>query len=141
MTEFQAGWESNKEKLLCFVLLNDAIAQRLVPGAAPAYWRAFIVQNRETGQILARMRFKQPDGSRNWTEIVPTIQNDQTLQDIRCKLEDVFRIATSVFGIYPDNAIKCFYPPDDNGDPGKTLIWLEQRDLVEITRIEPKGDK
>jgi hypothetical protein len=129
-------WNSNKEKLLCFMLLDDSVVQDIiVPGAKPAYWRAFIVQNRETGIISCKYRFKQQD-STNWYQIIPAEQNVNTAQDLREKMETVFRLACCVFGAYPDKVIQCFFPPDDGGDGAKTIIWLEMQDLVELTKVE-----
>ncbi len=146
MPEERACWNADTEKLLCLMVLNDDIVQRmLLPGAPPAYWRAFIVQNRSSGLIYCKFRFKQHD-SRNWYQITPTIQNDQTVQELRRKMEATFRLAVDIAGGDADKAIECFFPPDDNGDYGKTLIWLEMQDLIEI-RIEgqaqpkrPKGE-
>lgn len=135
-------WNTQKEKLLCLMVLDDAIAQKMLPGIEPAFWRGFIVQDRQTGSIFAKFRFRYKEHS-NWAEIVPTVQNDNTLQDLRFKLELTFRLAADIFStangvvVDIDKVMACFYPPDDDGDPGKTLIWLEMRDLIGITRVEP----
>lgn len=136
----EACWNIRKEKLLCHMLLDDGIAQRVVPGAAPAYWRAFIVQDRETGIISAKFRFRKPNGDRDWHEIIPALQNDQTVQRLRRSLEAVLRTGLLlVQGINPEHAIKSFYPPDDGGDPNRTIIWLEQQDLIEEKPLDGGG--
>jgi hypothetical protein len=29
-------------------------------------------------------------------------------------------------------------PPDDGGDPAKTLLWMKEQDLIEITAVEER---
>jgi hypothetical protein len=133
-------WNSNEERLLCMMLLDDGIAPRLSVRAGPAFWRCFIVQNRKTGIIYAkyRFRYKDPEEDR-WYHIVPATQDANTLQGTREKIEATYRLAVSIAGEAPENAIQCFYPPDDGGDHMKTIIWLEQQDLIEI-KVEPLKD-
>jgi hypothetical protein len=117
------------------MVLDDGVVQDvIVPGAKPAFWRAFIVQNRETGIVSCKYRFKQIDAT-NWYEITPKEQNANTVKVLREKVETVFRLASGAFGADPNKAIQCFYPPDDGGDGAKTIIWLEMQDLAEITKV------
>lgn len=141
MTVTDIGWNTQKEKLLCLMVLDDEIAQKMMPGAASAFWRGFIVQDRQTGTIFAKFRFRYKDHS-NWAEIVPPVQDENTMKDLRFKLELTVRLASDIFStangvvIDIDKVIVCFYPPDDGGDPVKTVAWLEMRDLIKITRVE-----
>jgi hypothetical protein len=136
MAEAVPYWNSNEEKLLCLMVLDDGAVERMLgPGIAAAYWRGFIVQNRETGVIYCKSRFKHANGDRNWYQVTPEIQNASTMQDLREKFEATFRLAIDITGGDAEKAILCFYPPDDYGDGAKTIIWLEQQDLIEI-RVE-----
>ena len=130
------------------MLLDDSFAQKLSVKAAPAFWRAFIVQNRKTGIISAKMRWNYIGKGRSWIEVEPSSQGnpEQMLEHLRCSLEDIIKTALIVFGVDQhdaENAIHCFYPPDDGGDPAKTIIWLEQHDLIEVRaeKIEPESEK
>ena len=50
-------------------------------------------------------------------------------------------LATKICSGDSARAIECFYPPDDGGDGLKTIIWLEQKDLIELKEVRPeKGD-
>jgi hypothetical protein len=131
------SWLIDKEKLLCFLLVDDQYAQTLSYTAGSAFFRAFIVQDRETGLIKAKFRFKYASGDRNWFQIEPKEQNKDTATRLRCSLEDVLREGAVHFGLtLPLDGVQCFYPPDDGGDPAKTVIWLEQQDLIEIVGVE-----
>lgn len=136
-THEEPSWIANKEKLLCLIVLDDGIVQKMMPGAPPAFCRAFIVQNRDTGLIYCKYRFKHADG-RNWYRIVPEEQNADTVEVLRRGFEITFKTATAMAGGDYENAFQCFYPPDDKGDPGKTIIWLEQKDLIEISVESPR---
>ncbi len=52
------------------------------------------------------------------------------VEHLRCALEDVINMASSMYGL--SRKVESFYPPDDGGDFGKTIIWLEQRDLITV---------
>ena len=138
MPESEPYVNTAKEKLLCLMVLHDDIAQQMFPGVEPAFWRGFIVQNRETGKVFAKMRFKYPDHT-NWAEIVPKEQNDnpvKTMEYLRARMVLTFTVVTGILGGDAAHAIQCFFPPDDGGDGCKTLIWLEMQDLVEITEVK-----
>lgn len=143
------SWNANEEKLLCLMVLNDDLADKLSCIAGPAFFRAFIVQNRKTGKIIAKMRWNYITKGKSWTYLEPKEQGqpEQLSEHLRCSIQDILTTAASVIGNLSqketEDAIHCFYPPDDGGDPGKVIIWLEQQDLVEIVgveRIEPEGE-
>jgi hypothetical protein len=52
------GWMSNEEKLLALIVPDDEVASRLTDCGGEGFFRAFIVQNRATGQIMMRHRFR-----------------------------------------------------------------------------------
>lgn len=130
-------FDLNKEKLRCLIYLDDSLAGRLSCTAGSMYWCAFILENRTTHQVSAQFRFKYVGGEKNWFQIHPKEQTnpEAVIADLRCNLEGVIKIALQVFGVETEaieNAIRCYYPPDDEGDPSRTLLWLDQQDLVEI---------
>lgn len=142
------SWLTDEEKLLCHMVLDDSLGPRVSAIAEGAFFRAFIVQNRKTGEITAKMRwsYKEPIG-KSWVEIKPTDQTDppkMAVERLRCGIENVLKIALTAFGVGPkkvENAIHSFYPPDDGGDPQKTILWLEERDLIEVTEVEIEPEK
>jgi hypothetical protein len=133
---FAMSWNANTEKLLCLVLLDDKYAPRLSDRAGQAFARAFIVEDRASGEIrmMFRFRYKDPD-ERSWYEARPDQKKGiEAVEFLRHAIQDVWVTATAMLGgrRLPDDAVKAFYPPDDGGDPGRTIIWLEMQDLVEI---------
>jgi hypothetical protein len=142
------SWLTDEEKLLCHMVLDDSLGPQVSDIAEGAFFRAFIVQNRKTGLISAKMRwsYKKPKG-KSWVELKPTDQNQNdpymTVEYLRCGIENVLKTALTAFGINPQkvaNAVHCYYPPDDGGDASKTIIWLEERDLIEIERVDIEYD-
>jgi hypothetical protein len=143
----EAGWVSSEEKLLCHFLLDDGVAHRLNLCDRPvAFLRGFIVQDRKTGKITCKYRFHQPDG-KSWYHIEATNAEDNNLAYFMDRLKPGLTMATKVFAIGAkkvtpeqsamlDGAIHFFYPPDDGGDPDKTLQWLIEKDLVEIKGVK-----
>lgn len=131
-------FDLTKEKMRCLMVLDDVVAGKLSCTAGPAYWRAFIMEDRTTHLVHAEFRFKYDSGKRDWFRNQPKEQTspDAVTEELRCGLEDMMKKGFEVFGVdaeAAENAIRCYYPPDDGGDPAKTLIWLDQQDLVEIT--------
>jgi hypothetical protein len=45
----RVGFDLSKQKLHCLIALNDALAPKLSNKAGGAFFRAFVVENRETG--------------------------------------------------------------------------------------------
>ncbi len=138
------SWEPDKEKLLCLVVLDDDLAQRLSVGASDAFFRAFIVKNRETNEITMKFRFSYLTGERSWYEVAAKSE----IADPRAYLEGAIRkilmLGLQAFAPevrVPDEAVSLFRPPDDEGDPFKTIEWLHERDLIEVKAIEgPLGN-
>jgi hypothetical protein len=128
---------AEKEKLLCFMLLDDGFAKQISVAADDAFWRGFIVQDRATGLVSMKFRFKYKNGNRNWYNVNPKHQHGQeTVELLRNSLEDVLCEALKIHGLSSEqvrNAVQCFYPPDDGGDFMATATWLAERDLVEIS--------
>ena len=68
-----AGWNANEEKLLALIVLSDDLAKRLSDRAGEAFFRAFIVQDRATGEIRMNFRFRYRDGD-SWFHVSPKAQ-------------------------------------------------------------------
>jgi hypothetical protein len=137
MTEnHPVGWNSPEEKLLSHIVLDDNIALRFSDRAGPAFFRGFIVQNRQTGQIQLNMRYRYVD-RRSWYQITSPLPN-ATVQDqvaeLKAGIKFVLETAAEKMGIKIDHDIVLYFdPPDDGGYPNRTIMWLEERDLIEFT--------
>jgi len=136
------------EKLLCMLALSDTIADKLgMP--ADAFWRGFVVQDRQSGEIRARHRFKYSDTKKNWHEIRSSskgkaLSKEELVDSLKHGLSIVMAFAAVHFEVNLDELdgeiVQEFYPPDDNGDVQATLDWLVQQDLVEIKAVMKVGD-
>jgi hypothetical protein len=131
----EPGWDGNAEKLRCLMVLDDGIAELLSHRAGQAFFRAFIVEDRASGEMRMkfRWRYKDPD-DRSWCQATTDKRGDEAVEFFRSAIEKVLRTAASTLGLSIGvNGIKGFFPPDDGGDCASTLIWLEMRDLIEIS--------
>lgn len=133
----EPGWNANDEKLRCLIVLDDGVAELLSHRAGQAFFRAFIVEDRVTGKVRLKFRFRYKDPEqRNWFKATTDKRGDEAVEHFRSGVDEVLRTATSMLTVPLDaNGVTAFFPPDDGGDVGSTLIWLEMRDLIEITEI------
>jgi hypothetical protein len=133
------SWNANEEKLLCHIVLDDSLAPLLSSDAGPAFFRAFIVEDRKSGEVRLKFRFRYKSTPRSWFRIAAqNLRGTEAVEDFRAGIEFMLTEAARKLGRpFPEGAIKCYYPPDDMGDVGRTIIWLEMQDLVEIDHIEP----
>ena len=130
-------WDTSSEKLRCHIVLDDDAAQQLSPRAGPAFFRAFIVEDRVTHQIAMkfRWRYRDPD-ERQWYFISTDKPDKEGVEDFVRGIEEVLRTAASLVHIeLRADQITAYYPPDDGGDTTKTIIWLEMQDLIEISEV------
>jgi hypothetical protein len=131
------GWNANEEKLLALVVLDDARAARLNAkhGAkhGEAFFRAFIVQHRRTGAVEMRFRFRYRDRD-VWYKAGPASDAATTLAEYLDGIQHALREAAEWMGetLEPGD-ITPFYPPDDEGDWERTIGWLQERDLIQVT--------
>jgi hypothetical protein len=134
-------WDANKEKLRCLLILHDSFAPLLSVRAGAAFFRAFIVEDRQTGDVSMKARWKYRDPEeRNWIQAKTKNRGDVAVSEFVSGLRSVIQEASERMGQpLPPEALKAFYPPDDAGDPASTIIWLEMQDIVEITRVEVGG--
>jgi hypothetical protein len=129
------SWNANEEKLLCHIVLDDDVADELSDRAGPAFFRGFIVQDRASGVVALKYRFRceRPDES-FWFHVKPSNQQDEIVDRLCCTMLLVLIQGATLAGkTLPSNAIKFFYPPDDEGDALRTIEWLKEKDLIEIT--------
>ena len=133
--EFVAGWDAAREKLRCMIVQDDSVAELLSDRVAPAFFRAFIVEDRATGAVEMKFRwhYKDPD-EKSWGIVTTDKRGAEAvdyLQDGLTKtLTTTFSMITGLDAL--KDAVHVFYPPDDGGNAGSTLIWLDMKDLVEI---------
>jgi hypothetical protein len=109
-------FDLNKEKMLCLMELDDALAPRLSSTAGSAFWRAFILEDRTTHQVYAQFRFRYEDGVSSWFELQPKNKTsvEAAAGELRCGLEDVIKAGLAIFGVEAavvENAIHCHYRP------------------------------
>ena len=140
------GFALDTQKLLCLIGLNDQLASLLgMPGEA--FFRAFIVQERATGEILMNMRFRYADGD-SWGQVKLDTERQKLSRAERVaylqeSMERILRQALSLTAPgspVPKDAVVCHYPPPPDGEPQETLDWLIAEDLVRVTAIERTED-
>ena len=144
--EGTVGFNLPKENLRCLIVLNDQIAEALSNNAGNAFFRAFVVENRETGEIWCKQRFRYKDGD-SWAHmhLGPDQQGlspDERVRFFVKGIERVLRTGMSMLARgaeVPEEAVVCFYPPSPD-DSMATIDWLFQQDLIEATKvITPDG--
>lgn len=130
-------WHVNTEKLLSHVVLNDLYATTLSSNAGPAFFRAFIVEERATGRIKMKYRFKYKDGNRNWFALTHQKIGEDAIKDFEAGLKEMLiQACATLLGVpLPESAVKFFRPPDDEGDGQRTIVWLIEQDLIEPPEI------
>lgn len=132
------GFNLETQKLHCLVLLDDDIGKALSSKAGTAFFRAFIVEDRHTGEILTNMRYRYT-GHDSWfrMRVGPDRQHlsgDERVQYLAGAVEKSLRtsLANLSGGVpSPPEAVLRFYPPHPE-DSQNTIDWLLQQDLVEI---------
>jgi hypothetical protein len=134
--EFVGGWNATEEKLVCLIVLDDDITEKIGVGDVQGgYLRGFVVRNRTSGNVTARYRFNQPDGQ-SWYEIKP-----KGTADTSEGAESLCRVLEAAFTkVSRGSSVDCFYPPDDNGCPMATVLWLEKLDLIERLPVTTTRD-
>lgn len=139
------GFNLMEQRLLCLIVLNDRLGHILSDKAKDAFFRAFIVQERDTSEVLCNYRFRYQDGD-SWYTVNLSAEKQalpvkKRIEFIRHAIEDVMlRKSLQILAdsMPPKDAVTCFYPPDpENGEA--TLQWLIDQDLVEITKVEVTG--
>jgi len=142
------GFNLNTQKLHCLIVLDDQVAKALSDKAGEAFCRAFVVEERQTGEIKLNFRFRYTSGD-SWYRVrldpeKQKLSREERVEHLAKGFEHVLRMGAGLFagGIaVPDGVITRFCPPDPD-DGMKTLEWLIAQDLVEIKEIvTPEGHK
>jgi hypothetical protein len=135
VSEQPVGWDSAQEKLRCMVVLDDP-KQEWSHRAAPAYFRAFIVENRKTGAVTMRFRYRYVDPAEDsWFKVPTEKRGTEAVESFRRGMEFVLTCAGEILTSSRPK-VRVVYPPDDGGDTMSTLNWLLARDMVEIVGVE-----
>jgi hypothetical protein len=138
----RVGFNLDTQKLLCLMLLDDELATVLSEKAGEAFWRAFIVEDRATGKIQARQRFRYVDHD-SWAHINlnPEQQKKSRAERLAFLQEGLERVQREAFTLLtkglkpPENMVRSFFPPDDEGDGTNTIKWLMEQDLIHEPRV------
>jgi len=132
----RVGFDTSKNDLLCLMVLTDEIGQYFTSHLSKAFWRAFIVQDRQSHHVLANFRFRYGNHD-NWYTVEPKDQTsreatrDLLVKDLRFMLTTVLR---KMFEFEcEEEHIMCFYPPQPE-DAEHTLQWLLDQDLIVIVK-------
>lgn len=136
------GWIANEQKLICMIVLDDVVGQIMSRGTGgEAFFRAFVTEDRKTGAIEAKLRFRYKDRD-SWYSLNPKSDGKSRIEliaGIQEGIESVIRKAVSMFSDnveVPKDALHSYFPPDDEGDGFKTIRWLEEQDLVNVTEVK-----
>jgi hypothetical protein len=156
--ENTVGFNLPKENLRCLVALSDVIAEALSENAGSAFWRGFIVEDRKTGEIWAKSRFRYKTGD-SWFHIHLNPEQrkrpiKEQVQHLAASFEKVMRGGLAMMagtaksleealrgdnGV-PKGLVTCFYPPKPE-DPEATVDWLIAQDLVELKQVFMNGQE
>jgi hypothetical protein len=142
----RTGFNMNTQKLHCLIVLSDDLAKALSYKAGNAFWRGFVVEDRRTGEVEARFRFRYVDGD-SWCKLGlnPDWRNwslQKKVEHFVNSMEFVLRTAAEMMAgtTPPGEMVTRFYPP--NPDDGRaTVEWLIAQDLVEVTEMWRDGEK
>lgn len=128
------------------MLLGDQYSSLLSNKAGEAFFRAFIVMERESGDIVMKFRFKYSDGERSWMQVrkkrgsYPTVM--AAVAELKDGMRKVLLESAKVMGKHlPDDAIVCFDPPPEIRDSANVLdvvTWMQAKDLIDV-RLEEEG--
>jgi|SRR5215831_16007919 len=135
------SWNTDEEKMLCLIVLDDDIGQAISPIAGDAFFRAFILENRKTGVVSCKFRFRYKDHD-SWYEITPGSPKSRAerVTELQEGMEKVIsQTLARRIGIpkFPPNLLVSHFPPDDEGDPQKTIEWLLAKDLIVKKEYKP----
>jgi hypothetical protein len=142
------GWNMNEQKLHCMVVLNDVVGKKLSNKAGEAFFRAFVVESRETGEVWCKQRFRYTHGD-SWFVMkagsdTKLLSRDQQVRYFANAVATTMRIGVSAAAggrAVPEGVVECFYPPDPESSKA-TLEWLQAQDLLlEPQHFGPDGKK
>ena len=135
------GINFKTQKLHCLVVLDDRVGQALSDIAGNAFYRAFVVEERATGEILMNQRFRYVKKD-SWQQFrltaeKRTLPKKKQIEFLAGVAEYTMRTALSLLSGAnpPRDVVVLFYPPDPDDGP-KTLEWLIAQDLIQITNVD-----
>jgi hypothetical protein len=139
------GFNLNTQKLHCLIVLDDRLGAALSNNAGEAFFRAFVVENRETGEVICNQRFRYKDGD-SWMrmQLGPPHQHLDLEGRIAHFADGIGRVMRLGLKISaggaepPEESITYFYPPNPE-DSQATYEWLVGQDLVEVRSIIRDG--
>lgn len=145
----KVGWLCQKQKLIAMIVLDDSVGNMLTDHANTPFFRGFVVEERNTGAISVRMRFRYRTGDK-WYSLQPDLQPDflslSRVEKIAVLTESVeWSVLTALEMMVggkvkpPKCIVKSFFPPDDGGDWKKTIDWLVAEDLIEVREERVDG--
>jgi len=132
MSKIPAGVNLNEEQLVALIVLNDARALRLSYKAGEAFFRGFIVRNRQSSVMEMRFRFRYQDGD-SWFEVRQREGQPraEAIREFREGITHVLLGAAAGLGVALEPSdVMFFEPPDDEGNWERTVQWLVEGDLV-----------
>jgi hypothetical protein len=142
----RVGFNLDTQKLHCLLMLHDGLASALSNKAGEAFFRAFVVESRETGEIQMNTRYRYKDGD-SWSRIRLKDERRQWPKEKQIEylldgMEKVLCISLAHFAEGaepPEDAILRFYPPNPD-DSEATLDWLVAQDLITVTAVRRRRD-
>jgi len=147
--EGNTGFNSETQKLHCLITLNDEVGKALSSKAGETFFRAFVTEERDDGEITARFRFRYRDGD-SWFQI--RLGPEHRKLSVKEQVEHIVKGITEktlLAGLQmvaggvavPGRVVACHYPPEPD-DAKKTVDWLFAQGLVEVKYFEtPDGTK
>jgi hypothetical protein len=137
----RVGINFNTQNLRCLIVLNDRLARVLSDKAGNAYFRAFVVEDRKTGEVFCKQRFRYVD-SDAWSQMRLGAGKEHFTLGERVEyfangVEKVLRTGLAMMAggnEAPEEAVVRFYPPKPE-DHEATMDWLFAQDLIEATKI------
>jgi hypothetical protein len=142
--ESRTGWIANKQKLICLMALNDEVAQAMSSKAGEAFFRAFIVEERDSGNISCKFRYRYTDGGSWYTIELKDEEQKKSRAERVAKFQEtmeemILKALEHFGGVKPPRAVfTSHFPPDDGGDWQKTIDWLVKEDLIHQPRAYDK---
>lgn len=129
--EIPCGCNLVTEKLLCMIVLADDYAHMITDNAGDAFFRAFLVKHRETGEVTMRYRFRYKNRD-SWYHTTDSKLSEDPVELFTKAIHSVITTAVKKFADIdlPENALIDFMPPDDNGDGNNSVKWLIEKDLM-----------
>jgi len=135
------GFNLETQKLHCVIVLDDGIGQKLSDKAGIAFFRAFIVEDRKTGEVLCNERYRYTHED-SWYRLNigrhgELLNREEKVEYLAHMVETVMRIGLENLTkqAAPEGVVTRHYPPEPD-DSEKTLEWLIAQDLMEIKSID-----